>query len=94
MYIMLEHWVCIYIGITSNKIYVYCVATVWHGVCTGGGTGDSHSLLCNTFVFLAASSKDLHHTGSYKSLHPHTDKYHSNVHVHYVNTKAVLYACL
>ena len=40
------------------------------------------------FVFLAAASKDLHHTGSYKSLHPHADTYHSNVHAHYMNTKA------
>ena len=59
-----------------------------------GGTGDSPSLLCNTFVFLAAASKDLHHTGSYKTLHPPADTYHSSVHAHYVNTKAVLYACL
>ena len=56
-------------------------------MCTGGGTGDSHSLLCNTFVFLAVASKDLHHmyTVSYKSLHPHKHR----VHAHYMNTKAV-----
>ena len=53
----------------------YTVELLCNMVCVQGEAlhGDSHSLLCNTFVFLAAASKDLHHTGSYKSLHPHAD---------------------